>query len=105
MVKNGYVYLICDAEKDLYKIGVTRGIVEDRMKELQTGNGGELHVVHVQPTDKPYKMETMLHNRFKLTNKHGEWFELTNEEVLEFAKYCELCQRNIDALRENPFFK
>ncbi|MBP5724339.1 MAG: GIY-YIG nuclease family protein [Bacteroidales bacterium] len=100
----GNVYLICDAEKELFKIGVTKGDVEKRLKELQTGNGGELHIVHVQETDKPFKMETMLHNRFYPKNKKGEWFELSPEEVIGFQKYCELCQRNIDALKDNPFF-
>ena len=75
-----------------------------RLKELQTGNGCELHIVHIQQTDKPYKMETMLHNRFFPKNKLNEWFELTHEDVVEFPKYCELCQRNMDALKDNPFF-
>lgn len=101
----GYVYLICDAEKELFKIGVTKGDVVKRLKKLQTGNGGELHIIHIQETDKPYKMETMLHNYFYSTHKLGEWFELSPEEVFKFPEVCKMCQQNIDALKDNPFFK
>ena len=101
----GNVYLICDAEKELFKIGVTKGDVEKRLKKLQTGNGGELHIVHVQQTDKPYKMEAMLHHRFFPKKKLNEWFELSPEEVIDFPKYCEQCQRNMNVLKDNPFFK
>ena len=34
----GYVYLICDPDKDAYKIGVTRNLNQNRIKKLQTGN-------------------------------------------------------------------
>ena len=37
--KKGYVYLLGDFEKEgAYKIGVTRGTIERRIKKLQTGN-------------------------------------------------------------------
>ena len=101
----GYVYLICDAEKELFKIGVTTGDVEKRLKKLQTGNGGKLHIVHVQETDKPFKMETMLHHRFFSKKKLNEWFELSPDEVIHFEDYCNQCQHNMDVLKDNPFFE
>ena len=39
----GYVYVLGDFTKaNIYKIGVTRGNVEKRIKKLQTGNSGEI---------------------------------------------------------------
>ena len=41
----GIVYLIGDYSKNhCYKIGVTRGKLENRLKKLQTGNSGQLFV-------------------------------------------------------------
>lgn len=100
----GFVYLICDAEKELFKIGVTNGSVEKRIKELQTGNGGELHVVHIQETDYPFKMETMLHRKFYPKQKLNEWFTLELQDVVDFPKHCDRCQEIMDALKDNPFF-
>lgn len=98
------MYLICDAERELFKIGITKGSVDKRLKELQTGNGGELHVVYSFETDKPYRMETMLHHLYQNGRKSGEWFEMDEESVLSFTKRCEECQKRMDALKENPFF-
>lgn len=102
---NGYVYLICDLGKDnAYKIGVTKNIVEERKKELQTGNSSELHICNYYQTEFPYKIETMLHHRYNSKNIKNEWFELTDEEALNFKKECEKCEKIIEALKDNPFF-
>ena len=103
-VSMGYVYLICYSPKDLFKIGVTRGSVEKRLKELQTGNGNELHIVHIQKTNYPFKMEAMLHRKFYPKQKLNEWFELEVKDVVDFQKHCDRCQQIIDALKDNPFF-
>lgn len=100
----GNVYLLCDANSNLYKIGVTRGDVENRVKKLQTGNGNEIHVVYTIETDYPFAMETMLHSRFFPKKRLNEWFELSNDDVVNFGKYCEQCRKNISVLSENPFF-
>ena len=106
MTKNkGSVYLICDSQTELYKIGVTRGDVEKRLKKLQTGNGDELHIVFVFETDTPFVIEKMLHNRFFPKNKLNEWFALESNEVIDFEDYCNICQKNVEALKENPFFQ
>ena len=42
----GFVYLLGDWGKEkTYKIGVTRGKIEKRIKSLQTGNSGEIYIV------------------------------------------------------------
>ena len=57
-----YVYLICDSAQDLFKIGVTKNLYSKRMKQLQTGNGTELHIVNYHETYYPYRIEQLLHN-------------------------------------------
>ena len=42
----GSVYLLGDSEKEgIFKIGVTRGDIQKRIKKLQTGNAGEIYLV------------------------------------------------------------
>lgn len=102
----GYVYLLGDWEKDgAYKIGVTRGDVEKRIKKLQTGNCGKIYLVSTYETNNPFLMESMLHSRYAGRKILNEWFELTADEVIEFQKTCKEVQDTIDALKDNYFFK
>lgn len=102
----GCVYLLGDWEKDnVYKIGVTRGSIEKRIKKLQTGNSGEIYLVNSFETKHPFLMEKMLHTRFFGNRVLNEWFELTPEEVIGFKRTCQEIKENIDALEDNYFFK
>lgn len=84
----GYVYLMCDANSDLYKIGVTTGSIEKRVKELQTGNGNEIHIVSHFKTDNPFRLENVLHRHFKAKNALNEWFSLESDDVFVFQETC-----------------
>lgn len=102
----GSVYLLGDWEKEnAYKIGVTRGSIENRIKKLQTGNSGEIYMVTHFETEYPFKMEKMLHIRYSNKRLSGEWYELSPEEVTQFKKTCEEVQATIEALKDNYFFK
>lgn len=110
MVKNmsfgGYVYLIFEEDNEtLYKIGVTRSKdVNKRLHALQTGNGKKLILKEAVYCDKPFKLEMMLHNRFSSVRREGEWFELTEDDLSNFKSICELYIKNIEVLKDNPFF-
>lgn len=101
---SGYVYLICDSANNLYKIGVTRKTIDKRIKELQTGNATSLHLVAYHETDYPFRIETMLHNKYANSKANGEWFNLTLEETTSFNETCKKQEEIIDALKDNPFF-
>lgn len=101
----GKIYLICDPNQNLYKIGVTQCKTEKRLKQLQTGNGTELHIVYLYDTNYPYKIEKMLHKRFSVERQHGEWFALNCQQVLHFIETCNEMEDIIDALKDNPFFR
>ena len=90
---SGYVYLIQDTGKDnAYKIGVTKNLVTERKKELQTGNSS------------PYKLEAMLHRYYNQSNIKNEWFSLTDDNVSGFTQLCHKLNNIILSLEDNPFF-
>lgn len=105
MTKKGYVYLLGDTEKpEIYKIGVTKGAIEKRIKSLQTGNSGEIYMCKYFETNYPFFLEKHLHLKFGNKNIRNEWFELTNDEALNFKSYCEDIENMIISLKNNPFF-
>ena len=102
----GFVYLIGEENNEnRYKIGSTRcKNINKRLKQLQTGNSNKLLIENYYETNKPFKLETMLHNRFKDVNVIGEWFEISEDDKKNFKNICEYYQKIIDSLKENPFF-
>tara|TARA_Y100001938_G_C7914686_1_gene341359 strand:- start:92 stop:673 length:582 start_codon:yes stop_codon:yes gene_type:complete len=77
------IYLIKAEETNLYKIGYTEGIVENRMKALQTGCPYKLKLA--KKIKGGIGLEKMLHEKYKLTRKEGEWFEFRNiNPVIEY---------------------
>lgn len=100
---SGYVYLICDPGKELFKIGVTTGKIENRIKELQTGNGSELFISNHFKCDYPFKLEKMLHARFMTKRVLNEWFNLTIDDLSHFTETCNELNNTINILKDNPF--
>lgn len=100
----GFVYLIYDEERDLYKIGVTKNSVEKRLKKLQTGNATKLAIKDTHHTDYIYRIESMLHNHFSSKCVLNEWFDLSLEEVKDFSALCNHFEETIRVLSDNPFF-
>lgn len=101
---SGYVYLIHDEERGLFKIGVTKNAIEKRLKKLQTGNASLLTVKDQYLTEYIYRMETMLHKYFEDKKVLNEWFELTDEDVQHFSDTCDKFENIIHSLLLNPFF-
>jgi hypothetical protein len=101
-----FVYLLGDAGQDnCFKIGITRGKVEKRIKQLQTGNGEEIYLVNFYETDYPFFLERSLHLKFFPDKKRNEWFTLPVEDVINFKKYCKEFEDTARTLQENPFAK
>ena len=75
MVETYYVYFIQKGYGSV-KIGVAKN-PEARLKILQTGNHGELHLIAKLPfksRPEAYTMEKELHKRFEKFKLTGEWF-------------------------------
>lgn len=103
---DGFVYLIGEMDnKDIYKIGVTKKNIENRIKELQTSSSNELYIRHYFKTSYPYKLEKMLHRYFSHNNKINEWFTLSESQARDFPQICEKYENILKSLQDNPFFK
>lgn len=101
-----FVYLLSDYESDnLCKIGVTRGKIENRIKQLQTGNGNEIYLKDYYETNYPFYIERLLHLKFSGKQKINEWFVLDNDSIFNFKKTCFEIEKNILSLKGNPFMK
>lgn len=101
-----FVYLMCDSGQDsCFKIGVTRGSIEKRMKKLQTGNGEEIFLVDYFETEYPFFIERMMHQRYFSEKKLNEWFVLTTEEKSRFKEDCLEFEQMANELKDNVFLK
>jgi hypothetical protein len=80
------VYLIT-SESGLSKIGVS-GDVWERLKALQAMSPIELKLLGYKTVKRAVKLERELHARFKDRRRHGEWFDLTEDDIhLFFTEY------------------
>lgn len=98
----GFVYLIEDMDSRTYKIGVTKGDPQTRLKKLQTGNSSKLLIKHLYECEYPYRLESMLHNHYKEYRELNEWYGLP--DINEFLNKCNEFNEIINSLKDNPFF-
>lgn len=101
-----FVYLLGDSGQDnTFKIGITRGKIEKRIKQLQTGNGEQIYLVNYYETDYPFFLERSLHLKFYPKQKLNEWFNLNVDDVIKFKEHCKFFEDTARTLEENPFAK
>lgn len=84
---------------------MTRSRVSKRIKELQTGNSCEIHLVKQFDTSIPTYIEMSLHHHF--TNKHelNEWYKLDIQDIIDFEETCGFYEDIARSMQDNPFFK
>ncbi len=85
-VKNGSIYIIKAGDKNIYKIGVATDI-GNRLNTLQTANYEELKVVRSFYLENVYEIEKELHFIYREKNIRGEWFRLSDNDILEIEGY------------------
>lgn len=100
----GYVYLIEDPSIPAYKIGVTRSKTKNRLNKLQTGNATTLTIVGWYETEYPFRLETILHNRYSHYKIKNEWYNLPSEVIQNFNSICDDINRVIICMKDNYFF-
>ena len=81
----GFIYFIYDFQTKKTKIGKTSKHPAYRLKELQTGNGTKLELLHFYESDQMSEEESNLHNRYAQYRTIGEWFELPLPLLLEIT--------------------
>jgi hypothetical protein len=99
----GNVYLITDG--DYYKIGITKGDVNKRIKTLQTGSPNPITLINSYYSHNYRKIETWFHRMFRTKRLEGEWFALEPEDIDGFISEANKIDKNINNLKDNPFFK
>lgn len=99
------IYLLKDQVGN-YKIGFTKHSAKNRIKSLQTGNSGNLKVIHEFKTKHKRKVETALHNRFSYVHINREFYGLSDAEVNNFIQTCDTIENGLDVLQSslNPFY-
>jgi len=79
-----YVYVLQNGSENSFKIGRTKGDVDDRIRELSTGNPN-LKKFHVIETEREAKCERYLHRRLSTKRINSgparEFFAITPAEV------------------------
>lgn len=86
-----YIYLIHAYETNLYKIGAAYDI-NQRLSTLSVSSPYPLKIVFT--TSKPIQnwkeLEKIIHSQLKDKNTNGEWFKLTDTDLVILAKVFEL---------------
>lgn len=82
--KDGCIYIVNARGTSLYKIGYASNVGE-RMHSMRTDSPLELDVIAVIPAREPRKMESRLHRKYEKKRVRGEWFNLSNDDVVELS--------------------
>jgi predicted DNA-binding ArsR family transcriptional regulator len=96
MIYNLYVISAEIDGKKRYKIGYTRRPVDDRLKELRTGNSADLIVEMVVESKWGTKIEAQLHKHYSHLKINGEWFNLKEEDLDKIKEFCYLSHDNLN---------
>jgi len=81
-MKSMNFYIIVEEDTNICKIGVSIDI-EERLKSLQTGNSSKLLLNSGFYCKVPYKLETIVKNKYKEFNRIGEWFNIEDLPALK----------------------
>ena len=92
------VYLI-RGNDGKYKIGIARH-PHQRIRQLQTGNPDEIKLIDTYESENAFKIETFLHNQYSHFKSHGEWFDLSVTEEVNFRERCKTIDESLKFLKK-----
>lgn len=98
----GTVYLVYNGE--FYKIGITKRLLSERIKTLQTGSSKEIILINSYESSNYRKIETLFHQHHRRKRMIGEWFDLDLNDVNNFTDMAIKFDTTCDVLKDNPFF-
>jgi hypothetical protein len=83
-----FLYAIKDTSTGYIKLGYSAD-PHTRLRELQTGNSGALHLIHKAriKEDRARIVEQQLHRELKHLQVRGEWFDLTETRASGMIDY------------------
>lgn len=79
-----YIYIMKAADK--IKIGITKD-VEKRRKSLYYSSPCEVEILYSTRVPNTRKVEKELHSKYDVERSHGEWFNLTEDQVQDTINY------------------
>ena len=93
----GEIYFIREQESDGFSPYTKIGLItydkdrssQSRIKKLQTGNPRELKLFRYVSTFCVSAAETYMHRKYASYRFHGEWFQLSESEILEAFDFCQ----------------
>ena len=94
-MSTGFVYLVQAGEDYRFKVGRTVNLAR-RMRDLQLGSPHPLHLVGWFHTPDCYTDEVDWHRRLGTTRRHGEWFDLSLDQLRLFQSRADIFQRVVD---------
>ena len=99
------IYFIKQAKTNMVKIGYTDNYetLDNRIKILQTGNPGKLSVIGTVAGDK--STERLLHALFNDGYIHGEWFEMTSDQIYTLSQFEHDLNHTVEQLKVIDFTK
>lgn len=83
-----YLYVI-HAIEDIYKIGITSGNVQDRLRLLSTGTHCDLAIAYSCFVRQAREIESRLHGIFAVKHVRGEWYRLNACDIEVVKAECE----------------
>lgn len=86
--KQGYVYFV-QADGQHYKIGGTSNL-ESRIKNLQVASPNDLKLIAWIEINDWQEKEKQVHEYFDDKKIHGEWFDITLSEIIDWARLNEI---------------
>lgn len=82
---NAIVYIVKAHDKNLFKVGYTKSIVQ-RMSIMRSNSPGRIVLWRAIETTCPKEIEAVIHRRLTAYRRHGEWFEIEEEELIQILK-------------------
>lgn len=75
------VYFVTERKNAVIKIGVSTQI-RKRLAQLQTANAYELELMGWVVSEDDYRTEKALHQKYESQRERGEWFSISQDDVL-----------------------
>ena len=96
-----YIILEENNTEKRYKIGITKRRSSDRLKEIQTGNSNYLEVIFTYETKWSSKIERIIHSNYKNNRINGEWFSLTEDDLINIKRLMIKLDSDLTLLESN----
>ena len=97
--KGYYIYVIRHGDTNMYKIGISKLTIQTRISTMQSGNPIKLNCIQQIYTPNASIIEKKIHNIFSKNKIRGEWFELSDKNLLKIKQIINNIDNEISQLK------